>query len=90
MYQRTITISGLSKTFSVTGWRLGYLIAPPHLTDALRKVHDSSLSAPRSAPGSCRRRHRTGDAYYPELREMYAAKRAILLDALRAAGFACH
>ncbi|PFG75432.1 pyridoxal phosphate-dependent aminotransferase [Tepidiforma thermophila] len=91
MYQRTITISGLSKTFSVTGWRLGYLIAPPHLTDALRKVHDFlTVGAPAPLQEAAAVAIEQADAYYPELREMYAAKRAILLDALRAAGFACH
>ena len=91
MYERTITISGLSKTFSVTGWRLGYLIAPPHLTDALRKVHDFlTVGAPAPLQEAAAVAIEQADAYYPELREMYAAKRAILLDALRAAGFACH
>ena len=40
MRERTITINGLSKTYSVTGWRVGYAVAPPRLTDAIRKVHD--------------------------------------------------
>jgi len=91
MYERTITISGLSKTFSVTGWRLGYLVAPPHLTDALRKVHDFlTVGAPAPLQEAAAVAIEQADAYYAELREMYAAKRAILLDALRAAGFACH
>ena len=91
MYERTITISGLSKTFSVTGWRLGYLVAPPHLTDALRKVHDFlTVGAPAPLQEAAAVAIEQADAYYAELREMYAAKRAILLEALRAAGFACH
>ncbi len=91
MYDRTITISGLSKTFSITGWRLGYLIAPPHLTDALRKVHDFlTVGAPAPLQEAAAVAIEQADAYYPELRTMYAEKRAILLDALRAAGFACH
>lgn len=91
MYERTITISGLSKTFSVTGWRLGYLIAPPHLSDALRKVHDFlTVGAPAPLQEAAATAIEQADAYYPELRTMYAAKRAILLDALRAAGFSCH
>jgi aminotransferase len=91
MYERTITISGLSKTFSVTGWRLGYLVAPPHLTDALRKVHDFlTVGAPAPLQEAAAVAIEQADAYYAELREMYAAKRAILLDALRGAGFACH
>lgn len=91
MYDRTITISGLSKTFSVTGWRLGYLIAPPHLTDALRKVHDFlTVGAPAPLQEAAAVAIEQADSYYPELRTMYAEKRAILLDALRSAGFACH
>ncbi|GIW19610.1 MAG: aminotransferase [Tepidiforma sp.] len=91
MYERTITISGLSKTFSVTGWRLGYLIAPPHLSDALRKVHDFlTVGAPAPLQEAAAIAIEQADSYYPELRTMYAEKRAILLDALRRAGFACH
>ena len=56
---RTITISGASKTFSVTGWRLGYCIAPPDITAAIRKVHDFlTVGAPRPASGRHRRRAR--------------------------------
>ena len=40
MRERTITINGLSKTYSVTGWRVGWAVAPPAITDAIRKVHD--------------------------------------------------
>lgn len=91
MYERTITISGLSKTFSVTGWRLGYLIAPPHLTDALRKVHDFlTVGAPAPLQEAAATAIEQADSYYPELRTMYAEKRAILLGALREAGFRCH
>lgn len=91
MYERTITISGLSKTFSVTGWRLGYLIAPPHLTDALRKVHDFlTVGAPAPLQEAAATAIEQADPYYPELRTMYTRKRAILLEALRAAGFSCH
>jgi aminotransferase len=91
MYERTITISGLSKTFSVTGWRLGYLIAPPRFSDALRKVHDFlTVGAPAPLQEAAAVAIEQADAYYGELRTMYARKRAILLDALRSAGFACH
>jgi aminotransferase len=91
MYERTITISGLSKTFSVTGWRLGYLIAPPRFSDALRKVHDFlTVGAPAPLQEAAAVAIEQADAYYAELRTMYARKRAILLDALRSAGFACH
>ncbi len=91
MYERTITISGLSKTFSVTGWRLGYLIAPAELTAALRKVHDFlTVGAPAPLQEAAAVAMEQADAYYPELAEMYTRKRGILLRALREAGFACH
>ena len=91
MYERTITISGLSKTFSVTGWRLGYLLAPPHLSNALRKVHDFlTVGAPAPLQEAAAIAMEQADDYYPELRGMYAHKRGLLLNALREAGFRCH
>ena len=91
MYERTITLSGLSKTFSVTGWRLGYVLAQPELSNAVRKVHDFltvGAAAPLQEAGATAIEQ--GDDYYPELRDLYSGKRAILLSALREAGFACH
>jgi L-glutamine---4-(methylsulfanyl)-2-oxobutanoate aminotransferase len=91
MYERTITISGLSKTFSVTGWRLGYLLASPHLSNALRKVHDFlTVGAPAPLQEAAAIAMEQADDYYPELRGMYTAKRGLLLTALREAGFVCH
>ena len=91
MYDRTITISGLSKTFSVTGWRLGYIMAPPYLTDAMRKVHDFlTVGAPAPLQEAAAVAMEQADAYYPDLRGMYTEKRQILLTALREAGFDCH
>lgn len=91
MFERTVTISGLSKTFSVTGWRLGYIIAPPLLTDAIRKVHDFltvGAAAPLQEAGAVAINN--GDAFYDDLRELYGRKREILVDALREVGFTCH
>ena len=91
MYERTITISGLSKTFSVTGWRLGYIMAPPHLTNALRKVHDFlTVGAPAPLQDAAATAMERADSYYPELRDTYTHKRGILLNALRESGFHCH
>jgi aminotransferase len=91
MYGRTITISGLSKTFSVTGWRIGYVIAPPPLSNAVRKVHDFlTVGAPAPLQEAAAIAMEEADSYYPELREMYGQKRSILLTALREAGFRCH
>jgi len=88
MRERTITISGLSKTFSCTGWRLGYAIAPPEQTAAIRKVHDFltvGAPAPLQAAGAVGM-HFDAD-YFNHLAMDYRARRAVLVDALREAGF---
>ncbi|MFN0096815.1 MAG: pyridoxal phosphate-dependent aminotransferase [Dehalococcoidia bacterium] len=91
MYHRTITISGLSKTFSVTGWRLGYILAKPELSNAVRKVHDFlTVGAPAPLQEAAAIAIEQADAYYPELRGMYTTKRDLLLTALRESGFGCH
>ncbi len=91
MYERTVTISGLSKTFSVTGWRLGYVVAPPHLSEAVRKVHDFlTVGAPAPLQQAAAVALEQGESYYPQLRAMYEGKRDRLVIALREAGFRCH
>jgi aspartate/methionine/tyrosine aminotransferase len=88
MRERTITISGLSKTFSVTGWRLGYLIAPPAITDGIRKVHDFlTVGAPAPLQEAAATALAADDSFFEELRTLYAGKREILLRALTEAGF---
>jgi len=87
MRERTITISGLSKTYSVTGWRLAYAVAAPPLTAAIRKMHDFlTVGAPH--PLQCAGVVALGlpDGYYRQLVAEYAARRALLCDALTAAG----
>jgi aminotransferase len=91
MYDRTITISGLSKTFSVTGWRLGYVLAKPELSNAIRKVHDFlTVGAPAPLQEAAASAMERADDYYPELRAMYRAKRDQLLLPLLEAGFTAH
>ncbi|MCC7365553.1 MAG: aminotransferase class I/II-fold pyridoxal phosphate-dependent enzyme [Dehalococcoidia bacterium] len=91
MYDRTITISGLSKTFSVTGWRLGYVLAKPELSNAVRKVHDFlTVGAPAPLQEAAAVAMEQAASYYPELHELYDAKRTALLTALRESGFDCH
>jgi len=88
MAERTITISGLSKTFSCTGWRLGYAIAPDRESVAIRKVHDFLTVG---APAPLQQAAAVGMAldadYYNHLALDYRARREILCDALRNAGF---
>jgi len=91
MADRTITISGLSKTFSVTGWRLGYIVAKPALSNAVRKVHDFlTVGAPAPLQEAAATAMEQAAGYYEELRTMYEARRGTLLRALREAGFRCH
>jgi aspartate/methionine/tyrosine aminotransferase len=89
MRDRTITISGLSKTFSCTGWRLGYAIAPPRQSAAIRKVHDFltvGAPAPLQAAGAVGMRF---DAdYFNHMALEYRARREVMVSALTAAGFA--
>ena len=88
MRKRTITISGLSKTFSCTGWRLGYTVAPEAQTDAIRKVHDFltvGAPAPLQAAGAVGM-HFDAD-YYNHMALDYRSRRSLLCDSLTEAGF---
>ncbi len=90
MRDRTITINGLSKTYSVTGWRVGYTIAPPEITQAIRKVHDFltvGAAAPLQEAGA--KALRLPRSYYDELQSGYAARRERLLAVLKDVGFGC-
>ncbi len=90
MTDRTITISGFSKTYSVTGWRIGYAIAEKTLTSAIRKVHDFlTVGAPAPLQHACATALRFPDSYYAELAGMYDGKRKLLYNALIKAGFKC-
>jgi aminotransferase len=88
MRERTVTISGLSKTFSCTGWRLGYAIAPAAETTAIRKVHDFLTVG---APAPLQEAGAVGLAFPPEyyntLAHEYRERRDLLCGALREAGF---
>lgn len=88
MRDRTVTISSLSKTFSITGWRLGYAIANPERTNAIRKVHDFlTVGAPAPLQDAAAIGYGFDDSYYAKLSSDYKAKREILSTALREAGF---
>lgn len=90
MYDRTITIGGISKTYSVTGWRIGYTIANEGLTDGIRKIHDFlTVGAPAPLQHAAAEALAYPDSYYGGLVEMYDRKRHMLFDALTSAGFKC-
>lgn len=87
MEDRTITISALSKTYSVTGWRVGWTIAPPHLTDAIRRVHDFvTVGAPTPLQEAGAVALRLPDAYYQQLAADYLERRDLMLQVLASAG----
>ncbi len=90
MRERTITINALSKTYSVTGWRVGWAIAPPEVTSAIRKVHDFltvGAAAPLQEAGAVALR--SPDSYYTQLASEYLERRDLLTGILTAAGFRC-
>ena len=91
MRERTVTVSGASKTFSVTGWRIGTVVAPEGATGAIRKVHDFlTVGAPAPLQQAVAVAMETlGDEYYRELEAAYRSRRDLLVSALREAGFRC-
>jgi aminotransferase len=91
MRERTVTISGASKTFSVTGWRIGTIVAPADLTAAIRKVHDFlTVGAPAPLQEACATALETLDrSYYETLAREYRERRDVLYAGLVAAGFRC-
>jgi aspartate/methionine/tyrosine aminotransferase len=91
MADRTVTINSLSKTFSVTGWRVGWTIAPEDITGAIRKVHDFltvGAAAPLQQAGAIALS--LPDSYYADLAANYARRRDMLLGILEGAGFSCY
>jgi aspartate/methionine/tyrosine aminotransferase len=87
MFERTLTCSSLSKTYSITGWRLGYIISSPRIIEAARKVHDF-LTVGAAAPlqEAAVAGLELPDTYYDELREQYTRKRDLFLGYLDQAG----
>lgn len=88
--ERTITINALSKTYSVTGWRVGWAIAPPEVTSAIRKVHDFltvGAAAPLQEAGAIALQF--PDSYYEKLAADYLVRRDKMLRILENAGFRC-
>jgi len=89
MADRTVTISGLSKTYSVTGWRVAWAVASPTITGAIRKVHDFlTVGAPHPFQEAGAAALRMPAAYYAELAADYFRRRELLMTLLAEAGFA--
>ncbi len=88
MRERTVIVNSMSKTYSVTGWRVGYCIAPPEITSGIRKVHDFltvGAAAPLQAAGAFALS--LPPEYYERLQAEYRARRELLLPVLEQAGF---
>ena len=88
MRERTVTISGLSKTWSVTGWRIGWCLAPADLTNAIRKVHDFlTVGAPAPLQEAAAVALAMPQDYFRRLADGYRERREFLVPALERAGF---
>jgi aspartate/methionine/tyrosine aminotransferase len=91
MRERTVLVNSMSKTYSVTGWRVGFVLAAPDLTDSIRKVHDFltvGAAAPLQQAGVVALN--LPDSYYEKLSVEYQKRRDLLLDRLEQAGFRCY
>ncbi len=91
MRQRSILVNSMSKTYSVTGWRVGWVVAPPDVTDSVRKVHDFltvGAAAPLQQAGVVALS--MPDEFYRQLARDYQARRDLLVHELGAAGFVCY
>jgi aspartate/methionine/tyrosine aminotransferase len=90
MSERTVTINGLSKSYSVTGWRVGWAVGPPAITNAIRKVHDFlTVGAPAPLQEAGASALELPRSYYESLAHGYRARRDRLMPALTEAGFRC-
>ena len=90
MAERTITIDGLSKTYSATGWRVGWAIAPRTLADAMRRIHDFlTVGAPHPLQIAAAAALALPESYYAELARTYRRKRDLFIGGLRSAGLDC-
>jgi len=90
MQNLAVTISGLGKTYSVTGWRVGWTVAHEDISARIRKVHDYlTICAPMPFQAAGVRALQMDSSYYEKMRQEYAARRSILIPALCSAGFSC-
>ncbi|WKZ56081.1 MAG: pyridoxal phosphate-dependent aminotransferase [Bdellovibrionota bacterium] len=92
MAEHTITMSSYSKTFAITGWRIGYLVSPPAVADTLKTIADQMFVCPPTPlqHGVAAGVRELGPQYYSDLLESYEKKRALLSNALLESGFPHH
>lgn len=91
MWERTITINSMGKTFSVTGWKIGYTLAPEPLTEAIRRAHQFitfATTTPLQEAGAVALEEAQQSGYYQELLAFYDERRTLLVEILREAGMA--
>ena len=89
MWERTVTCNSFSKTYAITGWRLGYLIAPADITDGARKVHDFlTVGAPAPLQEAVIAGLQLPGSYYQDMQQLYTQKRQFFLDGLDRLGIA--
>jgi aminotransferase len=90
MFERTITLQGFSKSYAMTGWRVGYAAGPTPLTAAMRKLHQYLImSAPTVAQWAALKAIEIGDKYVEEMRVEYNRRRRLIVAGLNAMGLAC-
>ncbi len=90
MADRTVTVNGLSKTYSATGWRVGWALAPKPLADAMRRIHDFlTVGAPHPLQIAAVRALTLPESYYADLARMYEARRDRFVAGLRSVGLEC-
>ncbi|MGI9034832.1 MAG: pyridoxal phosphate-dependent aminotransferase [Pyrinomonadaceae bacterium] len=90
MRERTVVVNSLSKTYSVTGWRVGYCIAPPDITNAIRKVHDFlTVGAANPLQHAGAYALSLPESYYENLQKEYQQKRDFIVPVLQENGFKC-
>lgn len=89
MWERTVTCNSFSKTYAITGWRLGYLIAPADITDGARKVHDFlTVGAPAPLQEAVIAGLQLPGSYYQDMQQLYTQKRQFFLNGLDRLGIA--
>lgn len=87
-YERTVTISGFSKTFNMTGWRLGYAVAPPPVIETMGLVNDlTTICAPAPLQHGMARALPLDESYFQEMADEYAKRRRLMCETLDACGF---